>query len=269
MIRRLVVSIFALVLSFFALVTTSGCSVVDDAFQNAIYVGILEEQVDSLLEENVALKKELANLKFDIYYPNGVVGEDSVVELNLVDRSVVGDGDALTVVDNAQVTINDGYFDGGNTSFGGSGNTAVWCNGENAKVVINGGHFYIGGLATNDEGTKDVGHIDLIYCSQGTIEINGGLFEGADDTVWLLNCRDAQYKDGTAKIIVKGGTFVNWNPADCVSEGEHTSFLADGYVVVTIEVDGKTYYKVVEDTIVQEDETTNSIVEDSIVQEQL
>ena len=165
MIRRFVVSLFAIVLSFIALVTTSGCDVVDDAFENAIYVGILEERVDELVEENNTLKKELANLKFDLYYPNSIIGGDGVVELNLVDREVVGDGDALTINDNAQVTINDGRFNGGQTSFGGSGNTALWCNGEGAKVVINGGYFYIDGLAINDDGVKDVGHIDLIYCS--------------------------------------------------------------------------------------------------------
>jgi hypothetical protein len=85
----------------------------------------------------------------------------------------------------------------------------------------------------------------LIYVSQGTVEITGGYFYGADDTVWLLNCKDAFYKDGTASIVVKGGTFVGFNPKDCVSEGEHTSFLAEGYDVVKETINSVDYYTVV------------------------
>ena len=35
------------------------------------------------------------------------------------------------------------------------------------------------------------------------------------------------------EIIVKGGTFVNFNPADNTAEGAHTNFVAEGYKVVT------------------------------------
>ena len=46
---------------------------------------------------------------------------------------------------------------------------------------------------------------------------------------FVLNCYDANRKSGTAKIIVTGGTFVNFDPSNCKAEGENTNFVADGY----------------------------------------
>ena len=62
---------------------------------------------------------------------------------------------------------------------------------------------------------------------------------------FLLNCIDDNYKNDTAKIIVKGGTFVNFNPANCKAEGEGTNFVADGYKVVTETHGTDTWYTVV------------------------
>ena len=43
-----------------------------------------------------------------------------------------------------------------------------------------------------------------------------------------------------------GGTFVNFNPADCQAEGEHTNFVADGYKVVSEnQPNGEVWYTVV------------------------
>lgn len=46
---------------------------------------------------------------------------------------------------------------------------------------------------------------------------------------FLLNCLDANYKNGTANIVVKGGKFYDFDPANCAAEGVGTSFVADGY----------------------------------------
>ena len=93
-----------------------------------------------------------------------------------------------------------------------------------AKLTINGGYYYGGGTA--------------VQVQEGELTINGGIFavEAFGEPYgynFLLNCIDAAYKNGTAKIIVKGGTFVNFNPADNGAEGEHTNFVADGYTVVS------------------------------------
>ena len=107
-------------------------------------------------------------------------------------------------------------------------------NGSN--LTINGGYYYGGGTA---------GQVQ-----KGTLTITGGTFAcepyGAPYYYnFLLNCVDSAYKDGTAKIIVKGGTFVNFDPSNNSAEGTGTNFVADGYTV-TSEVKGNdTYYTVV------------------------
>ena len=71
-----------------------------------------------------------------------------------------------------------------------------------------------------------------MYAEKGTIEIEGGEFDLADTTdyKYLLNCYDASYKEGTARIIVKGGKFHKFNPAASMSEPNGpVSFLAEGY----------------------------------------
>lgn len=108
---------------------------------------------------------------------------------------------------------------------------AVWANG--GYVEIKGGKFENEGDST-----------DLIYASNGgNIVIEGGIFKAAgpanitDNNGTLnihsvLNVKDANYKDGTSSIIVKGGTFYNFNPANNLSEGKNTNFVAEGYTVV-------------------------------------
>ena len=76
---------------------------------------------------------------------------------------------------------------------------------------------------------------ELIYCYAGTINISGGTFKN-NGSPYLLNCYDANYKNGKAKIIVTGGKFYDFNPADNSAEGEHTSFVADGYTVTSATV---------------------------------
>ena len=77
---------------------------------------------------------------------------------------------------------------------------------------------------------------ELIYCYAGTINIVNGTFKN-NGSPYLLNCYDANYQNGTAKIIVTGGKFYDFNPADNNAEGEHTSFVPEGYSV-EISTDG-------------------------------
>ena len=75
---------------------------------------------------------------------------------------------------------------------------------------------------------------ELIYCYSGTINIINGTFRNdGEDKKYLLNCYGANYANGTAKIIVTGGKFYDFNPADNSAEGEHTNFVAEGYHVET------------------------------------
>lgn len=108
--------------------------------------------------------------------------------------------------------------------------------GEGIVVTVNGGTYHGGGTVFNVE--------------KGTLIVNGGFFQvtpdiDTNDYRYVLNCIDANYKNGTAKIIVKGGTFVNFDPSNNLAEGVGTNFVADGYKVIS-EVHGEdTWYTVV------------------------
>ena len=108
-----------------------------------------------------------------------------------------------------------------------------------------------GATVTIEDGTF-IGNIHAVYVYEGTANIKGGFYavqqkysvaNKADG--FVLNCYDANRTGGTAKIIVTGGTFVNFNPADCWAEGEHTNFVADGYSVISEQHGADTWYTVV------------------------
>ena len=92
-----------------------------------------------------------------------------------------------------------------------------------ATLTINGGTYYGGGTA--------------VQVQKGTLIINDGTFacEPYSDPTYgykfLINCIDTAWKDGTAKISIKGGTFVKFDPSDSASENPHGNFLAAGYGV--------------------------------------
>ncbi len=113
----------------------------------------------------------------------------------------------------------------------------------------NGYVFYVGdkkgkeGNLTIENGTFISGDCTVAQATTGTVTIEGGTFqateyEGAYD--FTLNCFDTNYKDGKASIVVKGGTFYKFNPADNAAENPKANFCANGYVPV-YDADTDTY----------------------------
>lgn len=107
-----------------------------------------------------------------------------------------------------------------------------------------------GGTVVIEDGTY-VGNIHAVYVQKGTVEIRGGKYsiqqtypDAAKAYGFVLNCFDGNRKNGTAKILVSGGEFVKFNPADCVAEGEGTNFVIAGYKSV---VSGTDVWKVVKE----------------------
>ena len=99
-----------------------------------------------------------------------------------------------------------------------------------------------------------IGNVHAVYVFEGTAEIKGGFFDiqqlntnGVQNGYGLLiNCYDANHKNGTANIIVTGGTFVNFNPANNKAEGANTNFVPEGYkVLATKQMNGDVWYTVV------------------------
>lgn len=122
----------------------------------------------------------------------------------------------------ADTTIIDSASNGGiNTQTNGAYCINVM---DGAQLTINAGTYYGGGTA--------------VQVQKGTLIINGGTFncEPYDNPTYgykfLINCVDSAYKDGTAKIIIKGGSFINYNPSDSASENPRGNFCAPGYVAV-------------------------------------
>ena len=109
-----------------------------------------------------------------------------------------------------------------------------------------------GSTVTIKNGTF-VGNVHAVYVYEGTAIVEGGTYsvqQKYSDTSkadeFVLNCYDANRAKGAAKIIVKGGTFINFNPADCQAEGAHTNFVADGYKVTSkTQSNGDIWYTVV------------------------
>ena len=109
------------------------------------------------------------------------------------------------------------------------------------------------GACVTIENGSFVGNVHAVYVLKGTAYIKGGFYsiqqkypDASKADEFVLNCYDANRAAGTAKIIVTGGTFVNFNPADCQAEGAHTNFVADGYKVVSAEqTNGDIWYTVV------------------------
>lgn len=134
----------------------------------------------------------------------------------------------------ADTTINAGENGGINT--GSNGGYALNVR-KGANLTITGGSYYGGGTA--------------VQVQEGTLTITGGHFavEAFGEPYgynFLLNCVDSAYKNGSAEIIVKGGTFVNFDPSNNTAEGAGTNFVVDGYKVVSeSKANGEVWYTVV------------------------
>ena len=145
-------------------------------------------------------------------------------------------------VKNGTLTINgNGVVKSQNAKY----SMAVWVNGGNA--VLNGGTYI-----------NDGDGCDLIYLSsKGNLEIIDGTYEACERTGnedgthnkrSAINIKDANRS--TCTVSVKGGKFLEFNPANNVSETQNTNFVAQGYESVK---DGNYYIvKEVSDIIVDD-----------------
>lgn len=88
-----------------------------------------------------------------------------------------------------------------------------------------------GGMLIIESGTY-IGNISSVYVHSGTAYINGGYYKvqqissinGYGETI---NCYDANFKNGTAKVIISGGSFYNFDPADAAEPADcNQSYLS-------------------------------------------
>lgn len=133
----------------------------------------------------------------------------------------------------------------GNGSFVNTANGyGVWVSSTGATVNIYDGYF---------EGTTHT-----LYAENGEINVYGGIYKLTDAATaerdvngnlkFLLNCLDASYTSGKAKIHVYGGKFYEFNPALTYGEpGGPVSYVPEGYHVVESTEEGLKVYEVVKD----------------------
>lgn len=91
----------------------------------------------------------------------------------------------------------------------------------NGKLIIDGGTY--------------VGNISVIQVQEGTVEVKDGKFSLAqkwpkvgNGSEYLINLIDKAGKDGSAKAIVSGGDFIDFDPGNNWAEGKGTNFCAEG-----------------------------------------
>ena len=181
------------------------------------------------LSEAIAAAKDgdIVTLLRDINTPeiSYMISKSLTIDLN--GMTVTGSGyDAVFQIDNAdaKVVIKNGKVVAVEQSgSAGKYTMAIWASKAGCEVTLE-------GLDVSQKITHtDDPQMDMIYASGGTITINSGNFVSGTPA-WTLNCNDTSYKNGTANIIVKGGTFVGFDPANNKAEGKGTNFVAAGYV---------------------------------------
>lgn len=88
-----------------------------------------------------------------------------------------------------------------------------------------------GGMLIIESGTY-VGNISSVYVHSGIAYINGGYYKvqqtsGANGYGETINCYDANFKNGTAKVVISGGSFYNFDPADAAEPSDcNQSYLS-------------------------------------------
>ena len=199
-----------------------------------VYAGEDEGQIEDAelraalqLGGEVTLQKDYT-ITESLIVPAGVT---SVINLNghniinETDSEELGEGDGIIVYGN--LTIN------GNGTVQGK-TRSVWARGnDNPTVTINGGN-YVGAVGGSQ--------CEVIYASgNGVITINGGTFEAeTEDTESFAAPQYAVlniHGNGATgcDIVVYGGSFKNFDPANNISENPAKNFCAPGYRSTEVE----------------------------------
>ena len=194
----------------------------------------------------------------DSLIPSVFIDRDVNIDLNGKTISVAYDGENVYVN-----TIGIFCVDGANVIINGNGGTITAEAGNNNSYGIN----IIKGGSVTVNGGNYYGAITAIQVTNGTLTVNDGFFDLAptckaavpEYAKYVINCIDASFNNGTAKIVVKGGTFVNFDPSS-KPEGNDTTYVAEGSKVAAKTVGDEIHY-----TVYAEDADMSSVDYDVIV----
>ena len=184
--------------------------------------GMTAEEINKIIEygfDSFALAEDV-DIDNSIVIPEG-----KTVTLDLNGHKLYNTQDIWDLEGSGYALIS---VDGGNLTINGNGDViakendsyavSVWA----GDLVINGGNYN--------------GNVHSVYVYTGTATLNGGSFTiqqldlSTNDYRQEINCYDANYTNGTAKIIVTGGKYYGFDPANSMSEPNGPiSLLAEGY----------------------------------------
>lgn len=165
------------------------------------------------------------------------------VTINLNGHNISSTQTALKITSGTLTISGNGTVKGASANAKGVTNIfypAVYANGGN--IVINGG--------TYDDGGVDGYGFPTIYADgSSSVTINNGTFKNcatSDGKYWVLNTKDGS----SASIVVYGGEFYNFDPANNVNDGnpenQGTNYVADGYITECTATSPDYIYTVVE-----------------------
>lgn len=148
---------------------------------------------------------------------NVVVNKDLTIDLGDYTLSRGAEKVYGLFVESGNVILNAGK--GG--IYGGEGGGYIAIAVSDGNLTINGGNYSVGG----DE--NGLGNSTVYILGSGTVTINGGMFETEKswkDFYYVLNINNGK----TGTFIVKGGTFIKYNPA-VGDDNMHGNFVAAGF----------------------------------------
>ena len=196
-----------------------------------------------------------------------MVADEDLAAQVVIDKSVTLDLNGKTL-DNQQDIWNDAdgvkawslisVQDGANVTVTGNGHLLAKKDDCYAADVRDGSRLTI-------ESGEFVGNISAVYVHDGELNVKDGQFSvqqkanGGNGYQFTLNCYDANYRNGTAKINVTGGEFYNFNPDDNAAEGANTSFAPDDKIGA--EEDNKQHWFILKDAVIVTFEPDNDIDE--------
>jgi len=189
-------------------------------------VSTTDELIEALEEEDqeIVLNATSNKIAQDINLNNNTITAENRTGSSAEESSILTVTGPMTISGNGEVNNPVDY----------AITLKVFDDDDNPQLTIKGGSY--------------IAKVSAVNVVQGTLTIEGGFFRDTSeyDGQYLINCIDANYENGTANVVIKGGTFVNWNPADNASEGAGTNFLAEGYKVMSeTKENGDIYYTVI------------------------
>lgn len=189
-------------------VNGTGYPTLQDAFDNAQDGDTVKLLTDVTLDPLYAMDEEMVK---DAPIRN-VITVTSDITLNLASHKISWDSTRIPGENESEIWYTLCFFtvSGADVKITGNGTIDVEA-GNNNSYGIN---ITNNGSVTVEDGTY-TGATTAIQVQEGSLTILGGTFKQAETIAglapgyakYVINCIDANFKDGTARIYVKGGTF--------------------------------------------------------------